>query len=267
MHQALIERPQSGFPLSIGTSLSLETIFTAIQPVIDESRVVKNIPDLSVYSLYVFNISTLLRNLINSIKYSDLVIIPKKDIYETLLEEIEFLSTIFQNNNLNIRFYVHNYQYVKDTYEKESKLRKSSTDKQLFIDGINEYCLDKLRKEDEVDYFHKDIHYSKEDTVLLFTHIPFDLLSYHNFLKLDLLESHTGTVKSRKDWWSKYYPIPNYDMSFLPFMEYLLSIFGDGVMFKPSSLKERIDLYEVLKRKKVHPLMSEISTVWLLGKG
>lgn len=266
MNPILDNRPQSGFPLSVGTSLSLETIFSPIIPVIDETREVKSIPDTNMYSVYVFNISTLLRNLINSIKYSDLVIISKKDIYDTLLEEIDFLTTIFNNNNLTIKFYVNNYQYVKDTYEEKGILRKATTEKQLFIDSINKFCLDLLRKEDDVSHFHKDIIYNMDDTALLFTHIPFDLLSYKNFIKLDLFESHTGAIKTRKDWWTKYHPVPNYDMSFLPFMEYLLTVFGDSIMFSPAPLNERIDLYNTLKKKNVHPLISEVSLQLLLSR-
>lgn len=266
MNDLLLNKAQSGFPVSIGTGLSLETILTPIQPVYDESRVFESIADTSIYSLYIFNISTLLRNIIQSVKYSDLVIIPKKDIYENLLEEIDFISTFFDSNNLRTKFYINTYTYVKDTYGSTDKLRKSTTEKQLFIDDINSYCLNNLRKEDDVDVFHKDVKYSKEDSALIFTHIPFDLLSHSNFLKLDLLESHTGIIKTRKDWWTKYFPIPNHDMSFLPLFEYLLTIFGDHVMFSPSSVKERIEVWENMKKINVNPLTSEFSLLTKMNR-
>ena len=259
VHEAITNRPMSGFPVSVATGLSLESLFTPIQPVIDETRQVENLPDLSIYNLYIFNTSTLLRNLINSLPAKELLLISKKEIYDTLLEEIEFLTNFFTSNNLHVKFYTHSYKYVKDVYK--DKLRKVTTDKQLLIDSINSYCLDRLRKEDDVTLFHKNISYNKEDRALLFTHVPFDLISYSNFTKLDLLESHTGKIKSRKDWWSKYYPLPSdKDMSFLPFMEYLLSVFGDHVMFTPAPLKERIALYEAMQKKPgINPLMSELS--------
>lgn len=239
--------------------MAMETLFEGIQPAYDETRAITRLEDLSTYTLYVFNTATLLRNLIRSIHYSDLTTISKNDIYETLLEEIEFITHFFETNNLNVKFYVNTYQYVKDTYKEKKCLRVASTDKQFYIDNIMSYCLDKLKKNDDVDVFYKDIKYSKEDRVLLFTHIAFDLLSYGNFLKLDLLESHTGKIKTRKDWWTKYHAIPDVDMSFLPMMEYFLSIFGDSTMFKPAPIKERMDLYNVMKKKGINPLTSELA--------
>ena len=266
MHPILLNRPQSGFPVSIGTGLALETLFTPIQEVYDETRQVNNLPDLSVYSIYIFNISTLLRNLISSIKYKDLITIPKKDILETLLEEIDFLTNFFINNDVTIKFYINNYNFVKETYKDGDKLRKATTDKQIIIDNIFSYCLDKIKKEDDVELFTKDIKYDRTDRGLIFTHVPFDLLSYNNFIKLDLLESHTGIIKTRKDWNTKYYPIPNKDMSFLPFMEYLLVCFGDHVMFKPDPLDKRLKVYEAMKKKGVNPLTSELSFSFLFGE-
>jgi len=265
MNPILSNRTQSGFPVSIGTGLSLETLFTPIQDVYDDTRQVNNLPDLSVYSVYIFNISTLLRNLINAVSFKDLVVIPTKDILEALLEEIDFLTNYFTANNINIKFYINSYDFVKNTYKEGDKLRKSTTDKQLFTDNIYSYCLNKIKKEDDVQLFTKDIRYNKTDSGLIFTHVPFDLLSYGNFIKLDLLESHTGLIKTRKDWNTKYYPIPNKDMSFLPFMEYLLVCFGDHVMFKPDPINKRLELYEAMKKKNVNPLTSELSFSFMFG--
>jgi hypothetical protein len=267
MNDKLLNRATSGFPLSIGTSMALETLFDTIQPSYDETRVVERLQDLGTYNLYVFNTATLLRNIIQSVQYSDLVTISKQDIYDTLLEEIEFLTQFFDSNSLNLKFYVNTYQYVKDVYKEKGSLRQASTDKQFYIDNLMSYCLDKLKKNDDVVVFYKDIRFNREDRVLLFTHVVFDLLSYNNFLKLDLLESHTGKIKSRKDWWTKYHAIPNVDMSFLPLMEYLLSVFGDNYMFKPAAIKDRMALYKAMQQKGITPLSSELTLSFMLGKG
>lgn len=253
----------SSFPVAIGTGLSLETLFTPILPQVDETREVHNLPDLSVYTLYAFNVSTLMRNIIASFKYEDIAPVKNSAIFELLEAEMFFLSNFFQENNVPITFYVNTYKYFKDAYK--DKLRKPSTDKQHRLADITDYCLDKARKLPEVQTFSKDLRFGKEHSVLLFTHIPADLLSYPNFTTLDLLESHTGVIKTRKDWNTKYYPIPDKDMSFLPFMEYLLcSVFGDKVMFKPAPLKERLALYNTLEKKQVHPLTSELSLSFIL---
>lgn len=259
-----IQNKQSttSFPVSIPTGLSLETLFTPILPQIDETRTVENLPDLSVYTLYAFNISTLTRNLINSFKYEDIAGVKNKFIYEILEAEIFFLSSFFQENNVPITFYINSYSYFINTYK--DKIRKPTTDQQNRINDITSYCLSQAKTLTNTHKFSKDIRFGKEHSVLLFTHIPADLLSYGNFTTLDLLESHTGLIKTRKDWNSKYFPIPNKDMSILPFMEYLLTTFGDRVMFKPSPLKQRIELYDSMVKKGVTPLTSEFSMSFLL---
>jgi len=266
MNNLLESRAQSGFPVSIGTSLALETVFNPIQNVYDPTRIIPDRININDYTIFIFNISTILRNIITSMHYNDLITIDKKDILGILLEEIDFLTSFFLSNNLNIKFYINNYLYVKKIYDKDNKLRKSTTDKQLFIDNLISYCLNDIRKNDDVEQFTNDIKYNKEDKVLLFTHIPWDLLSYKNFIKLDLLESHTGLIKTRKDWNTKYYKLPgDKDMTFLPFMEYLLVTFGDHVMFHPDPINKRLGLYESMKKKNVHPLMDELSFSFIFG--
>jgi len=265
MNPLLEKRSQSGFPLSIGTSLSLESVLDPVQPVYDETRVVPKIENITSYTMLAFNVSTLLRNIISSIPFKEAITIPFKDYYEVLLDEIEFLFNTLALTEVPSRFYVNTYKYVNETYKDKDCLRKVHTEKQVYIDNIIKYCLDKIRKDSDVDIFHKDIKYSKEDRLLVMTHVPFDLLSYDNFIKLDLLESHTGLIKTRKDWWTKYYPMPgDLDMSFLPLLEYFLTVFGDNVMFSPADISKRKDLYTALKNKGVTPLSSELSISFML---
>lgn len=267
MNEKLASRPMSGFPVSIGTGLALESIFEPIQSVYDESRVAPDRIDLNTYNNYIFNVSTILRNIISSISSGEILMIPKKDILNVLLDEIEWITEFFRSEGLIINFYINNYAFVKSTYDKEGILRKATTDKQMALDNIVKYCLDYISKQDEVAQFSNSISYNSEDEALIFTHVPWDLLSYGKFIKLDLLESHTGLIKSRKLWNTKYYPIPKHDMSFLPFMEKLLTTFGDHVMFKPAPIKERIELWSAMKKNpSINPLTSEKNLLFSLLK-
>lgn len=264
MNQILSNRSQSGFPLSIGSSLALESLFKPIQSVYDETRQIPNTIDITKYSNFIFNISTLLRNILSSVSSQEVLVLPKKDILDTLLEEIDWLNNFFQMSGLNINFYIHNYNFVHNNYK--DILRKATTEKQIYLDGIYTFCLKGISKEDDVKEFSNDIKYTKEDSALIFTHVPWDLLSYRNFIKLDLLESHTGILKTRKLWNTKYHKLPgDRDMSFLPFMEYLLTTFGDNIMFHPAPLKDRLELYESMKKRNVHPLMDELSFEFIFG--
>lgn len=260
MNKILSERTRSGFPVSIGTGLALETLFDPIEPVYDETREVPPKIDLSDYDVYIFNTLTLLRNIINAIDNNALMNdkVSVNDLYEALVEEIEFLQSFFEMNRLVIKFYVHTYDYIYKTYSKiENKLRVEKTFKQVLMKKINEYVVDRLFEHKLFKHCTKEIKYDGFRYALIFTHIPFDLLSYSYYAKFDLLESHTGVIKTRKEFNTKYYPIPNKDMSILPFTEKLLVSFGDKVHFHPDPLKDRIALYALLVSKKVHPLLSE----------
>ena len=258
----LENRETSGFPLSIGTGLALETLFEPQEDSLSETAVEQTV-DLTKYSTYAFNVGTLLRNILGSVKGQDAVSIQGKYYLYVLIEEITFLEEFFQEKGLNIAFYINSYTFFKKNYK--DKLRKSSTDKQYAIDAITDFCLGKVIKtKQNIQTFVQELTFPKRTSVLVLTHIPADLLSYGRFSTLDLLESHTGTIKTRRHWNTKYFKVPGKDMSFLPFMEYLLVNFGDSVMFKPAPIKERLAIYEQLEKKGVNPLTSEMSFGFLL---
>lgn len=259
VNQILQDRPQSGFPVSIATGLALETIFEPTQQVFDETRIVPERADPYLYTDYLFNTSTIARNVITSVPYADLAKCSTKDVVYTFLEELDYLQTLFQMQDRQLHLYVNSYAYARQTYP--DKMRKATTQQQIHSFDLVSACMKEAKKLPNVLNFSKDISLDSKPSTLLLSHVPWDLLSYGKFKKLDLLETHTGVIKTRKDWNSKYYRIPNKDMSFLPFWEYMLVTFGDQVMFKPSPTKERVELYEAMLKKKVHPLMTEIQSM------
>lgn len=257
----LENRSMSGFPLSVGTGLALETLFNPIGQVIDETRTPPPKADLTAYTDFLFNVASILRNLLASVNFADLKQTNRSDVIDTFLSEIEFINNFCLTQGLNPVFYVHSYDFPRKTYP--DKLRLATSDQQKFLYDITETCLNQVRREDDVIHFTKDIYLTPDSSTLVLTHVPWDLLSYGRFRKLELLESHTGVIKSRKDWNTKYYKVPDVDMSSFPFMEYLLTTFGDNYMFKPAPLKERLELCHSLMKKKVHPLMTETTFSYL----
>ena len=254
---SLKDRPMSGFPVSMGTGLSLETLFTPIQEVYDPERTVTKVEDIHQFTHCLINVSTLLRNMISSYNFEQLVSIRKQEFLTTTIEEISFIKLHFMSQQFPVSFYIDTYRSVKDSYQSKNRLRTVTTDKAILVDTITQYCLDNLRKNADVITTNSKLPPSSQDHMLVLTHIPYDLISYRHFRSLTLLESNTGMIKPRELWYSKYYPIPDKDMSFLPLLEYPLSIFGDHVMFRPSKLQDRLNLYTQLLKQDVHPLTSE----------
>lgn len=253
----LQERPQSGFPVSIGTGLALETVFEPTQDVFDAARAVPDRPEATRYTDYLFNVATVLRNLLTSIPYKDLRRCHPVDVISTMMEEVDYLKTLFSMEDKRLHFYINSYAFVQQNYK--DRLRTATTEQQIYSHQLAEQCIKHFKKTEPVLLFSKDVHLESSSSALVLTHVPWDLLSHHRFRRLDLLESHTGVIKTRKDWNTKYFKFAAKDMGFLPFMEYLLTTFGDNVMFKPKSVKDREALYESLLKKRVHPLMSELS--------
>ena len=82
-----------------------------------------------------------------------------------------------------------------------------------------------------------------EGNILLTTHLTVDLLNQHN--KITLLESNTGKVKSKYEWYTKYHPIGKRDLDTIPMVEEVLYILGDHNMVIPAPLTTRLELYQV----------------------
>lgn len=266
MHELLENRTKSGFPVSIGTGLALETIFDPVIEVYDKDRVVPEKVDLSNYDTIAINVFTLLRNIINSMPKDAYLIVPRKDLPQALLDEVEYLFNLFSSFNYSCIFYINTYREVLKKYPQEY-FRQATTSKQLILDDINKECLESLLLVDEIETFSSYLEFKNTTKVLVLTHTPWDLLSYKKYREFDLLESHTGVVKTPINFNSKYYKIPGKDMSFLPFNETLLAgVFGDNIMFHPKELKYRTLVYDKLLSSNVNPKTSEEIVKILLSK-
>ena len=258
-----LPKKTSGFMVSIGTGQALETILTPDQAVYDPDR------EFEKHSLYAYNevwinIRTLIRNMIQSYDAPDLyTALPTANVSADLMVELEVISGLFSNSGTEVVFYNPTYSEVTSRYAKLARLRRPKTTKQNTIHHVTESVLEGMKKNNRVLKTNSHLPFGKEKDVLVLTHYPWDLLSYDRAKSLYLLESSTGAIKPRAKWNTKYYPMPNEDMTFLPFMEYLLTIFGDKVMFAPESSVKRKDLLSQLKRKHVHPLTSEFSMQFL----
>ena len=89
------------------------------------------------------------------------------------------------------------------------------------------------------------------------SHIPYDLVSHSNFKRFDLLESHTGKLKTKYEFSGKYQPLGSESMDQLPFLEKLLMVFGDKIMVVPADIRIRRLLLEIAKNREWTPYTTE----------
>lgn len=241
-----------GLPLSIGTSLAFESIFSPTQKPYDPDRPLPPKVNLEDYEGCWINLQTLFRNLTGSMEKTEILSTPVQDFATTLLAEIDALNTLFSQENkpCRVKFYLPQYDGIHHDIKRgkyqEARLRVDVTDNAKHYRDMETKTLKALNQmTDEIVSFKDGFDREKDKRVLLVSHQPYDLIHFDRFQTLDLLESHTGLLKTRKQWNSKYYRIGTKPMDHLPFFFPLLMIFGDKTMFHPLPMNLRQVVYDI----------------------
>lgn len=256
--RGLLDRVVSGFNLSIATGLAMETLFEPDTPVADPDREVPEKMILNKDYLFMINCETLLRNLIGAVS---------KEVYDRceahhlayiLLEEIRVIESLCSEEGggyLTPVFYVTDYDKITGYIHRSVKKRTAKTDLQIFNKKKIDKALEYLRiLRPEISHYTNKSDFPKSDSCMMLSHYPYDLLFYKNFREMLLLESHTGKIKSRIEWNTKYFPFPGADMSKFPFNRTLLMVFGDRIMFHPHLMQMRKYIVDTAEKGKWTPL-------------
>ena len=256
----LNNRVISGFPLSIATSHVFESIFLPQLPVHDPDRKIPTKIDITKYNFFYINISTLFRNIIGSLQKNDFGIATPLAVADVLDSEIKIIESLLSHEGIGKcvpMFYIGNYNswLCIKKLKKNTNLsfRKDNTEYQkAYLLKLNQTfeLLLKNTNSNNVIELNSPIMPNKYPKGLILTHIPYDLLSYKHFNNLDLIESHTGKLKHRGEWYTKFYQIKDISLINIPFIEMMLLIFGDNIMFKPMDLKIRKAILEVSNIRK-----------------
>jgi len=233
----LTGRAVSGFPLSIGTSLALESIFAPQQNPYDPLRKIPQQIDLTKYHTFWVNITTLYRNMIGAVSKEAYQSVVAEELCMALEEEMDVINLLFQNEGQNlckVSYYYGAYESLEKEKTPGFGLRKPTTPSQIHYQGLLEHVLKLLQKRTDTIHVFKDaVKPKRRDRALILTHQPYDLVDFKHFDRLDLLESNTGVLKPRALWSTKYNPMSGVSFSNLPFTRKLLMIFGDRYLIKP----------------------------------
>lgn len=263
MLHTLIERTLGQYPVSIATSLALESLMN-IHPDFRHPRV-----PVYQYKVLWINVGTLIRNLLGACTKDDRIYTHTDDLVTALLEEFEFIESLGHNEakGLKIRFYYSQYKDFPRVY-KEARLQYSPehplTDNQRVYKDTLDVVLEKVTRKLNNPQYPKEAQYilvcedkirvKEVDKALILTHYAYDLLSHYNFNQLELLESHTGKIKKRIDWYTK---MPGAKkLPTIPFSEAMIQVFGDGALFNQLEKKVRDDVIDVANKRKWHQLTS-----------
>lgn len=242
----LTERIMSGFPLSVGTSQAFETLFDAVQKPYDPERKLPDRPSLTSFQSCYVNLDTLFRNLVGALDKQQFQNATPAALLATIEEEIDVITQLFQasaNYCLPI-FYHSTYEDLRDKISRYHsdmvKLRVANTDNQRLYEDTRAKVINHLnRRSDKILKIKGALTPDRYESSIVMSHIPYDLVKYSKFNDIVLLESNTGMVKTRAEWYTKFYKHPSATLENIPFNEKTLQIFGDRVLIAPMKISIR----------------------------
>jgi len=249
-YNALSDRNTSSFPLSIGTGLAFESLFSPREAPYDSSRMVPNKVNLKKYNDVFINVFTLYRNLVGSMKSIDVQSTSIEDLADTLRQEIDVIYSLFDqegNDIIKPIFYTMTYQDVwVGSWCKSAIVKHPKTILQQ--DFYNRYRkLIKKLDDLSINRYNSTLNEKTRGSVLIHTHMPIDLIDYGKYKSMDLLESNTGRLKTPNTWSTKYAKVNGEYINNIPFNKMLLVVFGDRVIINPYPNVIRNEILKIAK--------------------
>lgn len=233
----------SSFALSIGTALALESLFTGDRPPYDPQRPLPEHVDIKKYDELWVNLSTLVRNIYSSVPTAVQASLMAVDLFVTLESEVDIIRALVEEGSrgrTKVVFYTTDATRLAKRHP-HAKLREDTTPKQLMYGALKDLVLKEFQKRHAhipgIMTFHEKLTPPQAKKALIVTHDAYDLLSWEAFDVLHLLESHTGLLKKRQQWYTKY--SNGKDLMRIPFNSCFMQVFGDNVHFHPFPAKDR----------------------------
>lgn len=249
-------RAQGQFPLSIATSLAIESALGVLP---DAPATIAPITQVSVLWI---NIRTLFRNLVGSFEKEARSDLRGIDLALALVNEQRTIETLIAestDSRCRVSFYRYTYASLPRKFPKANLIYPTSPQRKIYdtLENHTYLCMD-TELSHGVPFYKGDTDIPQgQPNALILTHYPVDLLNRYNFTSLSLLESHTGTVKPYNMWNTKLNKGNSIDVSRLPFDRMTLQLYGDGVTFAPLSLPIRRKLIELANKHNWTPMTTK----------
>lgn len=238
------ERTVGSSGISIGTHLMFEAVeeFSNIK-LYDENREITKV-SLNNYKAHIFNIYTVIRNIINSYdKVDDITdILKHKSMLDVLIDEINNIMLVYMDTTCKLIFWCPDYT---ELYKSLNNGKHDNTNvtyhKHLAIRDFLNATKEQL-KNTVIYTGYKLPHIEGE--VLITTNMVVDLLNDSN---LTLMETHTSVIKTKSMFNTKYKKFGNNDISNLPFIEDILYFMGDDVFILTAPVNVKRELLAIAK--------------------
>lgn len=235
----------SQYPISLGSAMVFEN---------GEFDITKW-PNL----LYI-NLRTLFRNYVQSYPREMWHRVDNHQFAEHFLEEVKLIESIVRDiSHQRVRtfFYYPTYQNLNKVLPKSQKKVYNTEE----FDAIEQEMWNHITTNELViGFFYQQIDTElppANEPVLLWSSFVVDLLSASKFPMMYLLESFTGKIKKRQEWYTKvnFGKVKNMDDVHYPFTKFTMQIFGDKSGFiKGSDVKLRRVVREMAKNDRWTPV-------------
>ena len=253
IHQYLLDREVGELPLSISTSMAIESAL-GMSEGSDPTK-----PPVATYNELWINIRTMYRNLAGSMPTDLRMQVSASDYATVLHNEMEVIRTAVSQSTkglVKVVFYLPSYKALTRKFP-NAIWQGVNTPRQvhdLHSETTSLEHLLELVTDDDLLQVDTDIE-SPGKSVLVLTSYPVDLLCRYNFASLVLLESHTGTIKPPVLWYTKLRD--GRSLQVIPFDKMTLQVFGDNSLFRPVPIKIRRHLVELGIKSKWTPVTTK----------
>lgn len=247
--------------LSIATDLAISRALGKHPEITDPS------PPIQRYGLLLINLRTLVRNFFGALEYTIRKQVKPASVTSRLMDELAVITEVIGANKVGV--YFNSYDGVAKRFPKAT-IRKLTSALQM-EQAIQEekatvLLIGELEKRN-VKVFKYDVDIGKSDNfpkTLLLTSFPLDLLSSTNFTSVDLLESHTGAIKPKLQWYTKLSKFKGERVT-VPFTKTTLQVFGDGVLFSSKDVKIKEAVMAMATKYKWTPATTEDRVRWAIS--
>ena len=218
-----MSRETGEYPISIGTSICFESLKSAGSEVASQKReTVKKI---------IISMDTIIRNLRGACR-NDVLKVGEYVSY--LLQEMELIEELSGKlpRKPEVLFYHAVFDGMTDRYPHALLREKSS--KRVDDEYLVKSIISEVALQTPVvigNYYDISFDVTGDDSSIIIAHRAPELLRFSEFDNMSLLESHTGALKTRVNWYTKF--TDGKSLPPMPFCPGTLFICGDNTFFKP----------------------------------
>lgn len=250
----LTERAVGQFPISVATSLAIESLVG----ILPEAPAEK--PPIQDYDVLWINMRTLFRNMIGAIETEKRKDLTEGTVTQYIVNEMRAIESIcieHGDGRFEVAFYVCSYTDLAYNFNK-SVLKTPNTPGQKHSYLFEQAVLDEINREYQgfIPYMQLTRTFPEvNQRALLLSHYAIDLLQRYRFQEVALLESHTGAIKPAPMWNTKLHN--GKELERIPFDKMTLQMFGDNVTFSPMAIKVRKKMVELAEKHKWTPMSTK----------